>query len=189
MSDPNGCNAYSRAIVSIELISTVHRHSASNSQINLPSITLSPQVEALRLDLRVQLGQTSEESLQNFPGGFGSKVGGIFTFVSKFACIPQSIPLTNHRGVDHGVAALNTREVCIFKGACERVKGAHSLLRIGEACGVSANILRGTPYICHTCAEGLGNKEHVGNLVPRVRVDIGLVLLVDMAGAQLCMIH
>lgn len=49
---------------------------------HLPSITLSPQIEALRLDLRVQLGKPSEESLQDFPCSLGSEIGGIFDLIS-----------------------------------------------------------------------------------------------------------
>lgn len=47
--------------------------------VGLPSVTLSPQVEAPRLDFRVQLVQTTEESLQNLPGSFSSKIGSVFS--------------------------------------------------------------------------------------------------------------
>lgn len=39
--------------------------------------------------------------------------------------------------------------------------------------------------VIHTSAQRLRDEKHVRDLVPRVRVDHGLVLLVDTAGAQL----
>lgn len=45
--------------------------------MNSPSITLRPQIELLGLDLRVQLRQTTKESLQDFPSGLSSKVRGV----------------------------------------------------------------------------------------------------------------
>lgn len=41
------------------------------------SIALSPQAEVLGLDRAVQLWKSTQESLHNFPGSVGSKLGGV----------------------------------------------------------------------------------------------------------------
>jgi hypothetical protein len=90
---------------------------------HLPSITLGPQVEAFRLDLRVQLRQASEESLQDFPSSFGSEIGGIFYPISLAILLQlKKISLTDQRGIDYRVAALDTGERSVFKGAGNGVK-------------------------------------------------------------------
>jgi hypothetical protein len=44
---------------------------------DLPSITLRPQAKVLGLDLTIQLGQTTKEALDDFPGSMSSKIGGV----------------------------------------------------------------------------------------------------------------
>ena len=59
--------------------------------INSPAITLGPQIKLLGLDLRVQLGQSSQESLQDFPGRLGCSIRGVYqvSFVYMYTMCPQ----------------------------------------------------------------------------------------------------
>lgn len=82
-----------------------------------PSITLGPEVEALRLDLGVQLGQPAQESLQDFPGRFRSQLGGI-----------------DSSGIDDRIATIDAGHGAVFKGARDRVQCSSTLFSIRETC-------------------------------------------------------
>lgn len=65
-----------------------------------PSIALSPQIKALRLNLRIQIGQSAQETLNDFPRRAGSQISSI-----------------GLGGIDHWVPALDTSKGGILHAA------------------------------------------------------------------------
>lgn len=92
---------------------------------------------------------------------------------------------TDLGGIDDRVAALDTRKGGILKHTSEGVEGAGFFLSIRETYTILEIITHDMSIAFHTSAERLRKEQHVRDLVPRVRVYHGLILLVDAARTQL----
>lgn len=96
---------------------------------------------------------------------------------------------TNRSSVDHRESTLDAIHFGSFDIARQLVHRADFRLAIREACSdrqldshhSQRNIMRR-----RTHSQRLGKKQHVGDLIPRMRVDIGLIAGVDMTRAEFC---
>lgn len=76
---------------------------------------------------------------------------------------------TSQSSIDLGVSTLHAIESLIFDSTSKWIERTKLSVAVREA-----------------NAQRLGNEEHVGDLVERVRVDISLIARVDMTWTQFC---
>ena len=115
------------------------------------TVRFSPEVEFLvAANLAIELGQSTEETLQYMPCSNSGKIGGI-----------------DLGGVDDGISASSIGLCCVHERSSNRIKGPLLFLLVTE-----------------TNSERLRQEQHIRNLIPTVRVDLGCEIGGDVARAE-----